>query len=100
MKGYIDLVLCREEYGVNRALIMSAPFNSCLKSGDIVTWEQNGKVFPHRVIMAVSVSTDSEEYAFIKALHKSMTETEDFLRIAGKVDRLDYSDEDYMKGIE
>lgn len=95
MKGYIDLVLCEEAFGSGRAEIMSAPFNSCLKSGDMVTWEQNGKVFPFRVKMSISVSTDSEEYAFIKAL-----QTEDFLRIAGKVDRFDYSDEDYMKGIE
>lgn len=90
MKDYIDLVLCKEECGLDRTQIMSAPFNSCLKSGDIVIWEQNGKTFPFRVIMSVSVSIDSEEYAFIKALQKSMTETEDFLRIAGKVSRFNY----------
>ena len=90
MKDYVDLVLCKEEYGLERTQTMSAPFNSCLKSGDIVTWEQNGKVFPFRVIISASVSTDSEEYAFIKALHEAITETEDFLRIAGKVSRFNY----------
>ena len=91
MKDYVDLVL------LMGCGIYQAPFGSDLKTGDTVivatgaSNEQIGKVAD-----CISVSTDSEEYRFILAIRG----IKELRRVKSCAKDFDYSDEDYIKGIE
>ena len=99
MKDYIDLVLADATVTPNgfkqRPDVFSAPFNSCLKKGDMIIVESDTGVFTYSVKLVISCTIDSDEYAFVRSIHGK-----DFLRITSKAERFNYSDEDYMKGIE
>lgn len=95
MKDYIDIVLAKstkteEEY------YLSAPFTSGLKKDDIVILEADTGIFTYTVICVLSCAIDSDEYYFIKKADHNF----EFKRITSKAERFNYSDEDYMKGIE
>ena len=64
-----------------------------LKKGDLVTIDE-AKTCAVEVKECFTVSTESDLYKFVMALCTRIG------RLTGKVEKLDYSDEDYIKGIE
>ena len=84
---YVDLVIAKNKVGT---FVYRAPFCSNIKKGDTV--EVNG--FNLEVVDVFETFEDTDLYKFAK------TFSGDLQRVTGKVERFDYSDEDYIRGIE
>ena len=91
MTKYVDLVLADATITPNgfkqKPDIFAAPFNSCLKEGDTVVVEADTGVFTYTVRSVITCAQDSDEYAFVRAMHGK-----DFLCITSKAVKFDYGE--------
>ena len=91
MKDYVDLVLADATITPNgfkqKPDVFGAPFNSCLKEGDTVILEADTGVFIYTVRSVITCAQDSDEYAFVRAMHGK-----DFLCITSKAVKFDYGE--------
>ena len=87
---FLEIIIVESDV---RKAIYYAPFASGIKKGDLVTIDE-AKTCAVEVKECFTVSTESDLYKFVMALCTRIG------RLTGKVEKLDYSDEDYIQGIE
>lgn len=96
MKDYVDLVLVKHAPRDKCAYLFYAPFCSGLKENETVIVDTKYGDQLGFVEDVIPTPTDSKEYKFIL----KVMQVKELKRVKARTNSFDYSDEDYIKGIE